>query len=387
MVIPCHDEPDLTRALDSLWECQRPSCAVEVIVVFNSASEDLRARSQNRQTRADAENWVAVHVDSSLRFHLLDFPDLPRKQAGVGLARKIGLDEAAWRFELLNRPNGILVCFDADCCCARDYLLAIERHFQNHLQSPGCSIYFEHSLAGEFDPRIYNAVAIYELHLRYYIQGLRFARFPHAFHTIGSAMAFRSDIYQQQGGMNKRQAGEDFYFLHKIILLGEYTDLNDTVVFPSPRPSDRVPFGTGRAVRNYLASPSQATYPFAGFLDLKLFLENIHGVSPAEWKRDRWPETIRTFLAEQQFDSALEEIASNTATAANFRGRFFRWFNGFRAMKFIHHARDCFYGPAPIEQEASKLLASLRSEYRSVPDVRQLLDLFRKLDRLSHWTP
>ena len=49
--------------------------------------------------------------------------------------------------------------------------------------------------------------------------------------------------------MNRRQAGEDFYFIQKVAQRGNFSQCNTTCVVPSPRPSDRVPFGTGAAVR------------------------------------------------------------------------------------------------------------------------------------------
>src|SRR5262249_26021974 len=163
----------------------------------------------------------------------------------------IGMDEALRRFDAVERPGGVIVGFDADCRCERNYLTAIERHFERNSNSPGCSIYFEHPLNGPLEPAIYEAIAEYELHLRYYVQALRFGGFPHAFHTIGSSMAVRAGVYRKQGGMNKRKAGEDFYFLHKIIPLGGFTNLVETRVIPSPRASDRVPFGTGKAVCDF----------------------------------------------------------------------------------------------------------------------------------------
>ena len=75
-------------------------------------------------------------------------------------------------------------------------------------------------------------IAAYELHLRYYTHGLRFSNLPYSFQTVGSAMAVRCSAYQKQGGMNKRKAGEDFYFIQKIIALGGYSELNSTTVFP-----------------------------------------------------------------------------------------------------------------------------------------------------------
>ena len=275
VVMPCFNEPDLTGSLQSLWQCERPAGAVEVIVVINSAVDSPEAvRSQNRKTLQQAAKWASAHSGPRLTFHLLDFPDLPAKQAGVGLARKIGMDEAARRFDEARNADGVIISFDADCRCERNYLTSIERHFQKHRRSPACSIYFEHPLAGE-GSEADDAIAGYELHLRYYVQALRYAGFPWAHHAIGSCMAIRTEIYTKQGGMNKRQAGEDFYFLQKIIPLGHFTDLTETKVIPSSRPSDRVPFGTGKAVRDFLRDRQSWTYPLQSFLDLKQLFEQL----------------------------------------------------------------------------------------------------------------
>jgi len=40
--------------------------------------------------------------------------------------------------------------------------------------------------------QVYGAIAAYELHLRYYVQALRYAGFPHAHHTVGSCLAVRA---------------------------------------------------------------------------------------------------------------------------------------------------------------------------------------------------
>lgn len=88
----------------------------------------------------------------------------------------------------------------------------------------------------------------YELYLRYYRLALEYTGHPHAYHCIGSAFAVRTLDYVAQGGMNKRQAGEDFYFLQKLIATGRYATLQSTQVYPSPRFSGRTPFGTGQAV-------------------------------------------------------------------------------------------------------------------------------------------
>src|SRR5439155_20540102 len=203
---------------------------------------------------------------------------------------------------------------------------------------------YEHPLEGLLNTKVYEAVAAYELHLRYYLQALRYAGFPHAHHTLGSCMAVRADVYREQGGMNKRQAGEDFYFLHKIIPLGGFADVTETVVHPSPRPSDRVPFGTGKAVRAFLGGKEMGTYPLEAFLDLKqlfdwLPLSYRHGEESAGECAGPLPETVRGFLRQQRFAEAMKDIRRNTSSEAAFLKRFSRWFDGFRAMKFVHYVR------------------------------------------------
>lgn len=346
VVVPCANEPDLADELESLRACERPDCAVEVLVVLNSsaaASEEVRA--QNRVSAEQGQRYA----------HVICMPGLPPKHAGVGLARKIGMDEALRRLaDVGNLWDGIIVNYDADCRCDANYLRAIEGHFAENPETPGCSIYFEHPPG---------AADLYELHLRYYVQALRHAGHPYAFHTIGSCMAVRAQVYMEQGGMNKRKAGEDFYFLQKVMALGNYMDLLTTRVVPSARESDRVPFGTGKAVGEQLRGKPALTYPFEAFLDLKAFFENV--ANP--------PARMREFLQAQDFETKLREIRENTASEQAFRERFFRWFNGFMAMKYIHFARDHYYGARPVAEEARRL--------PGMSDPADLLAAYRHLQK------
>jgi hypothetical protein len=389
VVIPCFCEPDLVATLESLWNCARPNAAVEVIVVINSAAGSQAGILElNLETARRAHEWITTRRDPHLGFHILEYPDLPPKHAGVGLARKIGMDEAARRFDDVGRPAGVIVCFDADSTCDPGYLAVIERHFAAHPRSPGASIYFEHPLSGNHPPEVYEAVAAYELHLRYYRQGLRYAGFPHAFHAIGSSMAVRAGAYQRMGGMNRRKAGEDFYFLNKLIPLGNFTEINSTRVIPSPRPSDRVPFGTGRAVREMLAGNAFQTYPLSAFEDLRLWLATIPDLYDAAARGDfgspgSLPASIEKFLVAQDWPAVLADIRENTSSRGAFTKRFFRWFDAFRAMKFVHHARDHFHGPGHILRDPMALLERLALETRPQRDSLTVLDLLRRYRRLD----
>ena len=371
VVIPCFNEPDLLSTLESLWIGERPESSVEVIVVINTACDASPAvQRQNESTHRDALAWSKTHSDAKFICHPLLMQDLAPKHAGVGLARKIGMDEALRRVEI----DGTIVCFDADSQCDWNYLRAIEEHFARNFESPGASIYFEHPLSGPLAKEVYAAATIYELHLRYYVQGLRYAGFPYAFHTIGSAMAVKATSYMEQGGMNRRKAGEDFYFLQKVIALGNFTEINTTRVIPSPRESDRVPFGTGRAVSDQLRGQARETYPLEAFVDLKSFWAGLPEFKGAS-------AVMNEFLCQQDIDEVVAEIRANSSSEPAFVRRFTRWFDGFRAMKFVHFARDDYYGARPVAEEAWRLL-SLHYPDRTWPtDAPTLLAIFRHLDR------
>ncbi len=133
---------------------------------------------------------------------------------------------------------------------------------------------FEHPLSGnEFPEEVYRFITLYELHLRYYFRGLAFSGFPYVFHTVGSAMGVKAFQYVKAGGMNRRQAGEDFYFIQKLVPSGGYFNLNSTTVYPSPRPSFRVPFGTGASIarQTELEDPDFLTYNLQAFREMKVF--------------------------------------------------------------------------------------------------------------------
>ena len=384
VVIPCFDEPDILPTLKSLYRADMPVCAVEVIIVVNSGthhSEEIKNR--NLETIDSIRSQDEFVLSGKLTYHIISINDMPKKHAGVGLARKIGMDEAVARFDNLNR-DGIIVCFDADSICCYNYLTEIEQHFTKHPKTPGCAIRYEHPVSGqEFSKDVYDGIINYELFLRYYNQGLHFAGLPYAFHTVGSSMAVRSSAYQKQGGMNKRKAGEDFYFLHKIIALGGFTELNSTKVIPSPRTSDRVPFGTGKAINDWIEGESTEymTYDFRIWELLKAFVEcipDLQNIAFIETDFYKLPsaETFIQFLNDSDFESGLNEIRNNSTDKPSFLKRFFVWFSAFRVLKLVHFLRDEQWPNQPLFDQAVKM-SKVRGFYKGETDLKTLLISYR----------
>ncbi len=386
VVIPAKNEPDLADALASLHACARPESAVEVIVVVNTSEADSAEVVDHNARIADkAREWATEFSCNGFRTHLIEEHRLPKKHAGVGLARKIGMDEACRRFEMIGNRRGVIACFDADSRCDPNYLVELEALFRRDPHCQACSVYFEHPTSGdEFSPDLYKAIIRYELHLRYFVNAQRHAGFPFASQSVGSSMAVRRDAYEEQNGMNRRQAGEDFYFLHKFTPLGRVAQLNTTRVIPSPRVSDRVPFGTGKAVGDIVERGKPlTTYAPESFRDLTAFFDSIDGLYHSDERIPDYPESIDRFLETMPhtFPEKLDEIRSGVTGAEGFRNRFFRWFNAFTIMKYLHHARDHHYPNVSVEGAARRLLEQLGETVCDSVTALDLLLRFRKLDR------
>lgn len=383
VVIPAYDEPDLINSLQALANCRPPNSKVEVIVVINDSEKDAhQLKCRNLDYFEQAKNWVRQQTINWLQFHLLYCPDLPAKHAGVGLARKIGMDEACRRLEQVGRPDGIILGFDADSNCNPNYFQEIENYFQQYHKAPAASIHFEHPLAGPaFSKEIYQAICLYELHLRYFINAQDWAGLPYAFQTIGSSMAVRCRAYQEQGGMNRRKAGEDFYFLHKFIPLGHFGQINNTSVIPSPRPSERVPFGTGRAVGQLLANDLVTeTYAPDSFLLLRDFVQQVPQLYDPVYELQISAPLV-AFFTSVSLTEKLEEMRQHTKSKAAFYKRFFRWFDAFLLMKYVHFMRDHYFPNVSILEAVNWLTKIAGHDLRKDASAKDFLLLWRSIDR------
>ncbi|HEY6008810.1 MAG TPA: glycosyltransferase family 2 protein, partial [Geobacteraceae bacterium] len=246
VVIPAYAEGDnLFATLASL--ARNPpellSGFLTLVVINNRPDAPVADREDNLTT---LRRLAALRGLTSLQLGWVDAATTGRELppgGGVGVARKIGLDLALGRLAF-DGPDPLLVCLDADTLVRPDYLPAIVAHFAAH-PGGGAIIPFCHQ-AGETTGHD-EAIVRYELFLRSYVLGLALAGSPYAFHTVGSAMACRASAYVRMGGMNRRVAGEDFYFLQQLHRTVGVAPLTGTVVFPSARSSHRVPFGTGRS--------------------------------------------------------------------------------------------------------------------------------------------
>jgi len=389
VVIPCYNEPQVLESLESLFNCEMPDCSVEVIIVVNhSENENQDIKQYNSNTFNSISKWIENHHKTNLLFYAIKGFDLPEKQAGVGLARKIGMDEAVRRYEILQDRKGVIVCYDADCLCSTNYLKDIYHFYKSTPETNAALVYFEHPLEGKFDDTVYEGIVNYELHLRYYKNALQFADFPYCFHTIGSCITVTSEAYQKQGGMNKRKAGEDFYFLQKIFPLGNIYTINSATVFPSPRLSDRVPFGTGKAINDFIKTESSEYYTYnpKTFVDFGLFIEKVptlYKEKVSESIIGKLPISIQDYLTNICFLDHVSKIKNNCSSESQFLKSFYNWFNGFAALKYVHFTSVNYYQDVEILEAVNWILKELSDHQHLVLNKRKALEYMRSLDRLQ----
>ncbi|MBS3808245.1 MAG: hypothetical protein KGY60_12130 [Bacteroidales bacterium] len=401
VVIPCYDEDGITKVLDSLWDAERPRHAVEVIVVVNASDADAPdLHIRNRQTVEEIEQWVRHHQeeidhwgqkdpDEAFQVHTLHVPDLPAEKAGAGLARKIGMDEAVARFNRLDRPEGWIFSLDADTTVEPNYFTELERTLEKHPPLNAGIFHFEHTLEGNaYEPSLYEGIIRYELFLRYYNQALRWAGYPYAFQTIGSAFCVRAEAYTRQGGMNTKRAGEDFYFLNKVFQLGHILDITGITVWPSPRPSSRVLFGTGPEMIKWSQNNDQPylTYHPDVFRALKTFMDQANQYYKAPEKDqesllEKLDPVLRDFLTSVNFRGELHRINNNCNSLPAFRKHFFHWFNGLRIIRFIHTTHEQALSKIPLHQAAAQLLEWMGQS--PAENYYNLLQFYREIEKRS----
>jgi hypothetical protein len=362
VIIPCLTEPDILKTLQSLQACYPISGLTEVIVLINESENCTHEVSDyNLNTFHAILNWIKEYPSEWLKFYPVGPVKLPPKWAGVGLARKIAMDEALYRFNILNLPEGIIVSLDADTLVEKNYFQSIKEHFQTYPDDVGATIRFSHQTEGLPERQI-QGINCYEKYLYYFKHALQYSGYPHALYTIGSAFAVKSEAYLKRGGMTRRKAGEDFYFLQTLTQTGHIGEINSTCVYPSSRVSERVPFGTGPFMKKWMDGFDNEyyTYNFQAFCDLKEFFDQRHNLfrmtkEDLVQSENSWPESIKAYIQGEKLTDDFEKLSENCSRVEVFNDRFFQIFNAFRVLKFLNFTHPRFYGKLSLERCLSDL--------------------------------
>lgn len=419
VVIPAYAERDnLFATLASV--AANPEAMLEKTVVLcvvnNKAESPDEDKENNAQTlamlnalvkrrqcdipKADGkvrEAWQAVAA-SPLRLGVVDASsprlEIPGRAGGVGMARKIGMDAA---LRLLSnskkKPRLLILSLDADTLVRPDYLSGVRGAFASGRAQAGM-VDYEHQMPQDRAEQA--AICRYEIFLRYWVLGLQFAGSPYAFHSIGSTMVTTDEGYLAVRGMNRREAGEDFYFLNKLAKAGPLRRIRETRVYPSGRLSARVPFGTGAAVAKMVSGAPDdfLLYDPRAFVVLRAWItlmkESFEGPADAILGKAKAIHAgLAEFLAARGFLSVQPKIRANVKDRKAYERQMHGWFDGFETLKLINGLTKGFYSKIPLPFAVKQMLEMQNLECPcqwsggSAPGPEDCLKMLSYLRRLT----
>lgn len=363
----CNEDASILETLSSIRQADGGSDALLILIVNGSEDAAPGVHEANlgllellRSHCGVGSAPIALGNMDGLGVLLIDRASksrrLPARQ-GVGLARKIAADIA---LDLYNRgaiSSPWLLCTDADVIVPQDYFTA--------LPPPDTSLSaavfpFEHTLEG--DTAQHRAMRSYESYLHYYMLGLHWAGSPYAMQTIGSLFAIHAERYAAVRGFPKRMAGEDFYLLNKLAKVGPVLPLDAGRVQVRGRHSERVPFGTGAALRQIQvleeSDRDYTVYDPRVFAAVRTWISALREFSEhADISRLNTSLETDSLVPNQGLLRALtklgaidaaESASKNTRPGPSLARRLFEWNDAFRTLKLVHLLRDDELASMPL---------------------------------------
>ena len=261
-------------------------------------------------------------------------------KSGVGLARKIGCDIATSLFASGKLKNHVIFSTDADAILPNNYL-AISNTPLN------TSAYVFDFCHVNNHSEIAYATQKYELAIKYFRDGLSYAGSPYAYTSLGSALAFNILHYCQARGFPKRSGGEDFYLLNKLAKLGDIQSELAIQITIEPRVSERVPFGTGPAVKKIIENLNRGQpYLYFNpkiFVELKTLLDQHTLFFKAGKDDTQLSHTVMSALNDIEFLKFSIHAQSHCHSLEHFSKSFHEWFDAFKTLKFIRYLQTHNY--------------------------------------------
>ena len=338
VVIPAYGESEyLSKTLASLNE-NNPSLLKDILVVVvinnaeNSPAEIYRDNLHCLELLNSSDNQYSLGIVDAFSKCLT----LPSKHAGVGLARKIGMDLV---LPHLASPQSLIFCTDADTQLSPDYFSKVTQYFKSNNTSAAV-VGFSHS---ESDDSVINdAIGLYENYLNSTAEKMQRAGSPYGYIAMGSTMVCNAEAYCAVGGMPRKKATEDFYFLQELTKYRGVHIIPEILVYPSPRPISRVYLGTGFRMEQMQKGFDiiNLYYSDDAYLYLSKWLQlgsNAWGIHLHEILSSiaAIHPHLAQFLKLEGIEDVWSKIQKNTPTNSHFAKQFHRWFDGLKTIRLL----------------------------------------------------
>ncbi len=345
----CNEFESLPETLASL-EKNSPDDFQKTLVIVNVNQRASMDRNDNLATLEWLQEFETP-LQLAWQDHVTGEFAYPEK-FGVGLARHQACT-AGLNFIDGDAP---VISLDADSPVNPGYLRAIFAYLRENPNFKAGHVNFSHRHCGSEAEE--NAIRVYETHLHQHRLRLEQANSPHAWYAIGSTIVCTKDAYRKCGGYNcKRMAGEDFYLLQQLSKTGcKIFMIEDAFVYPSDRISDRVPFGTGKAVGSIIEKGSWATYDDRCYRELGKLLAAVEDnlAQSAESILKAAPQTCIAWLNERKFSDIWPKLRSNSRDEKMLRQRFHEWLDAFQTLKLIHFLSEEHFPRVDLEISRGK---------------------------------
>ncbi|OUX36923.1 MAG: hypothetical protein CBE33_04615 [Candidatus Pelagibacter sp. TMED273] len=339
IVIPCYNEFDyLFSTLESI-DKQNPNLVnntLVIIVINNSADSDSTVKNSNNKTYEKL-----IKLQFSFEFVAIDcFSNhnaFKNKLAGVGLARKVGLD---FSLKFIENLNSIFCSLDADTIINENYLDIIDNRFKHNTVNAAV-VNFSHQKSS--NSIIEQGIRKYEKILKEIANNIQKTGSPYGYVSMGSTIVCNAKTYIAVGGMNTKKATEDFYFLQSIAKYTKVHKIKKVLVHPSSRGENRVYLGTGFRMDEYLKSKSFKNLNFSkeSYLEIKKIIDiiDLHWSDSNEALLQKLMNNLNKksveFIKKKNISKVLKKFKMNAKNKNQFILLFNQWFDALTIMKFL----------------------------------------------------
>ena len=360
----CNEYPTFMNTLKSISiSCAVANTKVHVVCCVNNKINSSEKILQNNQRMIYELNRIANAENNSLEKTLLKVCVLDytkentfTEKQGVGWARKIAMDYA-----LVNGAK-VLASLDADTLVDENYILQL-KYFLEQKMNCATMNFFHKRIENFSDDNNENqnsiqlnlAIQHYEDYIKNHSKKLTECGTPFCYSALGCIIVCSDKMYCECGGMKNKLAGEDFYFIQEMIKnvisknpkkILNPIEVLQTTVMPATRFSDRVLFGTGKALEEIVEGNFSKAKLFKDeeYLEIKNFINLFNDLNkknfPLELQREAEKKCRRLyyFLYEDGFfDDWKSIVANNQKSSEKLEIAFHCKFDGLKIIRALHY--------------------------------------------------
>ena len=338
IIIPVFNEYDYI--LDTLESINKNSTTdfknlLVILVINNSVTDSKKIVNNNFKTHQLINQQEYKYEKLVIDFYSKG-KQLIDKHAGVGTARKIGMDYAL----KLSNPQSIFFSLDADTIISKQYLKIIKKKFKES-KMHACVINFKHQKSS--DSIIEQGIRLYENKIKNIAKQINNTGSPYGYVSMGSAIVCTALAYVSVGGMPKKKATEDFYFLQALAKFSKIYRIKEILVFPSSRCEQRVYLGTGYRLNEFKKNITfrDLDYSFFAYQNLRYLITTTEQMWGQDYNlvynkiKTESNKKIVDFLVQHNFKNIWINFCKETKNKKQFMLFFNQWFDALKTIKFL----------------------------------------------------